>query len=198
MSLPHNLQESLTRLHELEKQIQSQQPRKPSWFASLKWKSDNLFLLVLITTLVCMSCLLVLFVQEQSASEQIRSRQQREQAPQGPSRNLEIPLGDFETMARSSATPSNLTVLQYDAYLTTNGHSQQLLDVENIVHNRKHRLRSTVEAVMSNASREDLKQPSLAKLRTKLVEQLNEVIGHQFIKDVQFANFLQFQLPSED
>ncbi len=194
MSLPPATQESLSRLRELEKLATSEAPRRPriSW----ELKSDNLFLLVLIVVLVCLGCLMVMFMQDQRVERKLsEQREILERNPQLLTESLEIPLGEFENISSISQQPGTVMVLQYETFLATDGSHRQLLETERLVSNRKQRLRSTVETVMLKASEQQLQEPSLQKLRQTLVQQLNDVLGSSRVKDVHFANFMYFQIP---
>ena len=159
-------------------------------------KSDNLFLLTLITTLVCLGCLMVMFMHDAESRERMakeRDKYASEEAVALATR--EIPLGKFESISQSAADQGNVSVLQYEAFITTGSSIVELQEAENAIRSHKQRLRATVELVMNKATDSELKEPSLGVVRGQLVEKLNGVVGDQMVQDVQFANFLHFQVP---
>jgi len=195
MSLPAETRRSLDRLRELEKL--SQPPRPRFWYFPLfKIKSDNLFLLTLVSTLICLGCLLVIFVQDRTQHEQQAKERQAQvvQATLAP-RTCEIPLGSFESISRNGSENGEVSVLQYEAFITTKADFNDLKETESLLLNHKQRLRATVEVVMHKATDEALKEPSLRSVRTALVEKLNDVVGFNVVQDVQFSNFLHFHVP---
>lgn len=194
MSLPATTQDSLSRLRELEKLAASEAPRK-AWI-TWELKSDNLFLLVLIVVLVCLGCLMVMFMHDQRVERKLsEQREILERNPQLLSESLEIPLGEFENITSVSQQPGTVTVLQYETFLATDGSHRQVQETERLVRNRRQRLRSTVETVMMKASEQQLHEPSLNSLRQTLVHQLNDALGSSLVKDVHFAKFMHFQIP---
>lgn len=196
MSLPSNTQQSLRRLKELEKLAQANAHPRRTWKDYVKLKSDNLFLLTLITTLVCLGCLMVMFMHDAESRERMakeRDKYASEEAVALATR--EIPLGKFESISQSAADQGNVSVLQYEAFITTGSSIVELQEAENAIRSHKQRLRATVELVMNKATDSELKEPSLGVVRGQLVEKLNGVVGDQMVQDVQFANFLHFQVP---
>ncbi|MBB01581.1 MAG: hypothetical protein ACE37I_01905 [Rubinisphaera brasiliensis] len=196
MSLPSNTQQSLRRLKELEKLAQADAHPRRTWKDYVKLKSDNLFLLTLITTLVCLGCLMVMFMHDAESRERMakeRDKYASEEAVALATR--EIPLGKFESISQSAADQGNVSVLQYEAFITTGSSIVELQEAENAIRSHKQRLRATVELVMNKATDSELKEPSLGVVRGQLVEKLNGVVGDQMVQDVQFANFLHFQVP---
>lgn len=196
MSLPSNTQQSLRRLKELEKLAQADAHPRRTWKDYVKLKSDNLFLLTLITTLVCLGCLMVMFMHDAESRERMakeRDKYASEEAIALATR--EIPLGKFESISQSAADQGNVSVLQYEAFITTGSSIVELQEAENAIRSHKQRLRATVELVMNKATDSELKEPSLGVVRGQLVEKLNGVVGDQMVQDVQFANFLHFQVP---
>lgn len=197
---PDDPRDSLNRLKELERLSQSeQQPavqgHQQKWSGYLK--SDNLFLLTLATTLICLSCLMVLFAQDRAAHQRIA----REEALLAsrmliPSLTREIPLGEFQSIARGAEDNGQVTVIQYEAFVTTRARHDQLNQTELVMLQHKHKLRETVEAVMHKAGPSELREPDLGKLRQTLAQELNQVIGgRKKVYDVQFSNFLYYQIP---
>jgi len=196
MSLPQNTQQSLRRLKELEKLAVADARTGRTWKEFLKLKSDNLFLLTLITTLISLGCLMVLFIHDaESRERQIKEQDKYANKEEAVLETREIPLGEFESISQAAADDGNVSVLQYEAYITTGGAITELQETELAVRSHKQRLRATVELVMNKASDSELKEPSLSALREHLVEKLNGVVGEELIHDVQFANFLHFQIP---
>lgn len=196
MSLPSNTQQSLRRLKELEKLAQADAHPRRTWKDYVKLKSDNLFLLTLITTLVCLGCLMVMFMHDAESRERMakeRDKYASEEAVALATR--EIPLGKFESISQSAADQGNVSVLQYEAFITTGSSIVELQEAENAIRSHKQRLRAAVELVMNKATDSELKEPSLGVVRGQLVERLNGVVGDQMVQDVQFANFLHFQVP---
>lgn len=196
MSLPSNTQQSLRRLKELEKLAQANAHPRRTWKDYVKLKSDNLFLLTLITTMVCLGCLMVMFMHDAESRERMakeRDKYASEEAVALATR--EIPLGKFESISQSAADQGNVSVLQYEAFITTGSSIVELQEAENAIRSHKQRLRATVELVMNKATDSELKEPSLGVVRGQLVEKLNGVVGDQMVQDVQFANFLHFQVP---
>ena len=161
MSLPEESRRSLDRLRELEKL--SQPPRPPfSWRTLWNLKSDNLFFLTMVTMLICLGCLLVMFMQDRTQHEQ-RAKQRQEQLVRATSdpRTCEIPLGSFESISRNAADNGEVSVLQYEAFITTSADYAELKTAESLLQQRKNRLRSEVEVGMPKAQPDALKQPSL-------------------------------------
>lgn len=198
MSLPESAQRSLQRLQELER-LSAPDYRKSSskWRKLLNVRSDNLFFLTMITTLVCLGCLMVLFLHDREEREHLAKELEKRKALQKANlQTREIPLGSFESVSRIAGDDGNVSVLQYEAFLTTRAGAGQAYETELLCMKRQNRLRATVEMVMHKADESELREPNLSSVRSSLVTELNQVVGKNRIQDVQFSNFLHFHMPN--
>ncbi len=183
---------SLRRLQQLEKLAQQEAPHGLAW----NWlKSDNLFLIILVCALICL-CFLValLFHRQNHRHQEFRQFEQLQAARAAQLHTKEIPLGEFESVVPVPEQAGTVSVLKYEAYITTDSSLSRYHETETLVTKRWHKLRSTVEAAMNQAPRESLREPSLDAVRQQLVQKLNEVVGERRVQDVQFASFLHFRI----
>lgn len=187
MSFSDKTHLSLQRLKELEK-LSSPREEHSGWNFLSRVKADNLFLITLITlitTLICLAFLLLTFMQDKNVREQVAKEKEKYATKEAAYlQTREIPLGNFESVTRLQTEEGMVSVVQFEAFVTTDAGRGALNEAELQMMTHKQRLRATVERVVTQSSREAFREPSLKTFRNSLVGELNEVVGSQRIQDV--------------
>lgn len=189
MPLPPDTLRSLERLKSLQdRSAQEDSPQKRRFF-----KTDSLFLLILLMVLCGISAILLIVDHRQLEKialikQQIEDDEKRDE--------VEVSLGKFESVKSTPGKPGYLSILEYEVSISIGKNMTSLRKIRQTLSHRKKHVHSVIESVINNASPEELREPNLISLKASVKKQLGEVFEEGEISDVMFSRFSMFNLPA--